>query len=345
MRAAIYSPYLDTLGGGERYLMGVARVLVNLGYKVDLEWKNKGILSKLESRFGLDLSGVNVVESVKRGWGYDFCFWLSDGSVPFLLAKKNFIHFQVPFKGVGGSSFLSKAKFSRIDKIVVNSLFTKKIIDEEYKVNSVVVYPPVDVESFNSDSSKDKIILSVGRFSQLKQSKNQHILVEAFSSAYEDEFLGWKLVLAGGSEVGGEDYVEWLRSLSHDLPIEIIENPDFEKIRTLYSRASIFWSASGFGVDKKVNPEKVEHFGITVVEAMASGAVPIVFDAGGHKEIVDYGKNGFLWNNKEELIKFTRKVIDDKDLFLKMKNASIKKSADFSYKVFSDRIKSLINCP
>jgi glycosyltransferase involved in cell wall biosynthesis len=342
MFASIYSPYLGTLGGGERYLMGVARVLLDLGYRVDLEWKDKDILPKLESRFGVDLSGVNIVDSIKRGRGYDFCFWLSDGSVPFLFAGRNFIHFQVPFKDVGGGSLKNRIKFLRINKVVVNSFFTKKFIDKEYKVNSVVLYPPVDVEAFKpSLKNKEKVILSVGRFSQLKQAKNQHILVEVFSRMYKQGFSDWKLILAGGSEVGGKDYVRKLHLLSRNLPVEIMENPDFREIKSLYEKASIFWSASGFGTDENKHPEKVEHFGITVVEAMASGTVPVVFNGGGHKEIVNHGKDGYLWNTEEELISFTKEVVASRD-FRKLSLASIKKSASFSYGVFSGKITELI---
>lgn len=343
MRAAIFSPYLDTLGGGERYLSGVARVLVSLGYKVDIKWSDKKIIPKLEARFGLDLSGVDVVKSIKRGWAYDFCFWLSDGSVPFLFSRKNFIHFQVPFKNVGGSSLLNKIKFLKVEKVVVNSSFTKRFIDREYGVNSVVVYPSVDIDAFKSDlREKEKIILAVGRFSQLKQAKNQDILIKAFSKVCQSDLSRWRLILAGGSEVGGKNYVKKLRLLSSNLPVEIVENPDFEKIRSLYAKASIFWSASGFGVSEIENPERVEHFGISVVEAMASGAVPIAFEAGGHKEIISHGNDGFLWKKEDDLIKLTKKVANNENLWLYLSRASIEKSKQFSYRVFSDRIKKLL---
>src|SRR6266852_9194189 len=97
MKAAIYNPYLDTLGGGERYIMAAAVALVKEGYEVHVEWKDAALKEKLEKRFGIDLSGVNFVEDIKRGDGYDVCFWVSDGSIPTLRARKNFLHFQVPF--------------------------------------------------------------------------------------------------------------------------------------------------------------------------------------------------------------------------------------------------------
>lgn len=53
MKAAIYNPYLDTLGGGERYTLSFAKALLDKGYDVDIEWKSPGIIKLLEKRFGL----------------------------------------------------------------------------------------------------------------------------------------------------------------------------------------------------------------------------------------------------------------------------------------------------
>ena len=47
MKAAIYDPYLDTLGGGERYMITAAQVLSENGYKVDVEWRDQSIKNKL----------------------------------------------------------------------------------------------------------------------------------------------------------------------------------------------------------------------------------------------------------------------------------------------------------
>ena len=74
MKAAIYNPYLDTLGGGERYTVSFAKTLLNKGYGVDMEWKDEKITSKLGARFGMNIKGARVVDSIKRGDGYDLCF-------------------------------------------------------------------------------------------------------------------------------------------------------------------------------------------------------------------------------------------------------------------------------
>jgi len=43
MKAAIFNPYLDTLGGGERYTAAIAKVLADKGFRVDIAWKKKSI--------------------------------------------------------------------------------------------------------------------------------------------------------------------------------------------------------------------------------------------------------------------------------------------------------------
>lgn len=198
MRAAIFNPYLDTLGGGERYSLAVALALAAKGYSVDVQWKSPSIKRRLEERFGMELDGINFIKDVKRGDGYDLCFWVSDGSIPTLLARMNFLHFQVPFHGVNGKTLINKMKLWRIKKVIVNSNFTKVFIDKEYGVDSVVVYPPVAVEKIKP-KRKENIILFVGRFSELKQAKNQDVLVKTFKRLYDSGYSGWKLILAGGS--------------------------------------------------------------------------------------------------------------------------------------------------
>jgi len=337
MKVAIYNPYLDTLGGGERYTMGVARALVAKDYRVDVEWKDISIKEKLEKRFGIDLSNVNFIENINRGDGYDVCFWVSDGSIPILRARKNFLHFQMPFQDVNGKTLLNRMKFFRINKIICNSYFTKKFIDKEYGVESIVIYPPVGVEKIKP-RRKENLIVSIGRFSQLTQVKRQDILIKAFKKFFDSGFSDWKLILAGGSEVGVDDYVRKLRKSAKDYPVRILESPSFSQIKELYGKAKIFWSASGFGVDEKKSPEKVEHFGITLVEAMAAGAIPVVFAGGGYKEIVTDGENGFLWKKKQELLKKTKAIIEDSKLLKSLSLKARQNSEVYEYERFEKEI-------
>ena len=348
MKAGFFNPYLDTLGGGERYTLTLAEYLITKGWEVDIFGYKSEIKKDLMVKFNLKIERVNFVPSVKSllqrlkmTRQYDFFFWLSDGSVPFLFSRNNVLHFQVPFHDVDGRSSLNRVKLKRMDHIVCNSKFTKKFIDREYGVNSGVIHPPIDIESF-SPGKKKNLILSVGRFSQLLQAKRQDILVSSFQKLCDQGLKDWQLVLAGATGVGGEDYFNQLKRQVKDYPIELLADVDFKTLKKLYSEAKIFWSASGYGIDEEKEPEKVEHFGIAIVEAMAAGCVPVAVGKGGAKEIIKKGKTGFLWENEEELVGVTQDLIADPANLSSLSKAVIKSSQAFSKKKFCQKFDEII---
>lgn len=341
MKAAIYNPYLDTLGGGERYTMAFAQVLLKQGYRVDVQWKDSEIKEKLEGRFGIDLDGVNFVADIKRGDGYDICFWVSDGSIPLLRSRKNILHFQIPFKNINGKTILNKMKFYRVNRVICNSYFTKNYIDNEFGVKSEVIYPPVGIDTIKP-KKKENLIISVGRFSQLTQAKRQDVLVSAFKKLYDSGFKSWQLILAGGVEVGVDEYVEKLEENSKGYPIKIIKSPTWKMLKDFYGKARMFWSASGYNVDEKKEPEKVEHFGITTVEAMAGGAIPLIYDAGGHREIISDGENGYLWKSTKALLLKTQEIAKNRQLQIKLsKNAHISSNV-YEYERFEAQVLAIL---
>lgn len=349
-KAIFFDPYLETIGGGERYIFTLVESLLNDGWAVDVLWEkpSEEIKKKISSRFKLNIGKANFVAPPSNIFGrwrqqqkYDLAFWLSDGSVPFLFAKKNILHFQVPFHGVGGKSALNQIKLKRIQHVVCNSKFTKSVIDEEFQTNSVVVYPPVDIESIKT-GKKENIILCVGRFSQLLQAKRQDVLIDTFKIMIDKGMFGWKLILAGATDIGGKEYFEALKHRAVGYPIELIENADFQKICQLYAEAKLFWYAAGFEIDETEDPEKTEHFGITTVEAMAAGAVPLVLGKGGPKEVIKPGENGFVWQTKEELINLTNNLINSPRLFKELSGKVIKSSKDYSKEKFCQAFEKLV---
>jgi glycosyltransferase involved in cell wall biosynthesis len=339
VRAAIFNPYWDTLGGGERYVSSFVHFLLTHRFQVDIWWP-VDVSSQISDRFGINITRANFISPGKSS-DYDLLFWVSDGSLPISLSRKTIVHFQFPFTGVGGSSFKNFVK-SRFYTFVTNSQFTKSYIDKEYRVNSHVIYPPVAVENFIPDK-KQKTILYVGRFSNLTQHKGQEVLIDAFSQ-FSPKFPDWKLILAGGTQVGADvETLERLKKMGENLPIEFIFDPSLPELQQLYSQAGIFWSASGFGNEDLSQPTKVEHFGITVVEAMAAGCVPIVTNLGGHKEIVDNGKNGYLWSDLPQLIKITSDLVASPSSLSEISRLAVQKSKIFDIEHFNNAFSQLLN--
>jgi len=388
-RAAIYDPYLDTLGGGERYCLTVAEILLKNGYNVDIFWSgDPDLIDKAIKRFDLDLSGLTVVKDIfgvvpqkidsvedleslarissqhqlkpnliqkvksiiekyKITRRYDLFFYISDWSVPFLFSKKNLLHVQVPFllKNSFKEKLINNIKLVFFHSIICNSKFTLNFAHNFFGNKCLVIYPPVDIQKFNAAEKKENIILSVGRFDNLLNSKKQDIMIEAFKKLIESGSRSdWKLVLAGGSTEAPEQnsYLKHLKHISSGQPIEFIINPDFKQLADLYSHSKIYWHAAGYGVDESLHPENTEHFGIAPVEAMASGLIPILVKRGGLPEIIIDGKNGYLWDNTDDLIAKTNLLIDSDQLFIEMSHATIIKSHEFSKEGFSKKLLDLL---
>jgi glycosyltransferase involved in cell wall biosynthesis len=335
MKVGLFSPYLDTLGGGERYFFTVAEYFLKRGDKVDIFWKEKIDSKEISKRFGFDLDGVRFVSGLKT-LGYDLLFFLSDGSLPLSFSKRTIIHFQVPFVNIT-PNLLNRLKLFRTT-VVCNSIFTKQRIDKTYGIDSKVLYPPVDVENF-SPGKKENIILGVGRFFAPLHPKKQEIMVEAFKKIKSD----WSLVLVGG--VTGEkskESVEALKRKARGFKIQILTDCSFEQLQGYYAKAKLFWHATGFGEDLENHPEKAEHFGITTVEAMAAGCVPLVFSGGGQKEIIDNGADGWLWETVDRLVEQTQGLIKNEKTRTEMANKAMEKAKLYSKETFFSGLDKII---
>jgi len=259
--------------------------------------------------------------------------------------------FLVPFTKVNGRSLLNRAKLKRFHQVVTISKFNKKFIDQEYGVKSQVIYPPAMVEVFKP-GEKENVIISVGRFVKpIKHqkglirplhSKKQEILIEVFKKMCDQGLKNWRLILAGGAVKEDKNYVERLKKLAKSYPIELKTNIEFADLKKYYGKAKIYWHATGFGEDEQKHPERMEHFGITTVEAMSAGCVPIVINKGGQPEIVTDKVDGFLWKTKTDLVKATLQLIKSPKLWQKLSSQAIKDSRQFSEKVFNQKINEII---
>jgi glycosyltransferase involved in cell wall biosynthesis len=351
MRIGIYDPYLDDMGGGEKYMLTLASCLSSEN-DVTLFWNKKEDVERVNERFGMDLSRVNVAANIfshsvsffKRAVEtrkYDALIVLSDGSIPAVLSKKLFLHIQQPIPGV--ASFKTKLKLKRVNKIFCNSYFSKNFVDRQLGVESVVVYPPVELHPKKAE--KENMILHVGRFRAANigagDYKKQGEMMKAFKKIYK-EIPGWKFVIAVGVNAGQEAEFDDFREKAKGAPIEFMVNKTNEELWNLYSKAKIYWHASGYGENLEEHPEYAEHFGISTVEAMGAGCVPVVINAGGQKEIVEDNISGFLWNDLSGLTEKTLILAHEDKILESMSREAKKRARDFTGDRFCTEIKNLI---
>lgn len=354
MKIGISDLYLNTLGGGEKYMLSIAEVL-SKKHEVNLFWDDADIVSQARRRFRLDLSNLKVIKNIfnpssipfikriKVMQTYDVIFYLSDGSIPSLFAKKNIIHFQFPVNHVR-PNLLIKLKMKKISNIICNSYFTKQFVDKTFAINSQVIYPPCSLIK-KGENKKENIILTVGRFNQISRGndfKKLEVMIRFFRDEFINKIKTWRLVLVVSFHPDSEKEVERLEHLTKGFPIQLIKNSSHNELKNLYQKAKIYWHAAGFGEDLQRHPERAEHFGIAVVEAMGAGAVPVVINAGGIPEIITHQENGYLWNNLREFKEYTMHVINDEKDWEKLSKKATIKAENFSEEAFYKSISALV---
>jgi len=229
------------------------------------------------------------------------------------------------------------------DITIANSKFTKYWIKKYWNVDSELLYPLIDVEKFSS-GNKNKRIISIGRFFAGGHNKKHDVMISVFKEMVDENLTDWELILIGGS-TPGEEHNQYLHSLkleSENYPIKFLVDTPFATLVDYLQSSSIYWHASGYGEDVNENPVRFEHFGITTVEAMASGAVPVVINKGGQPEIIKHGQNGFLWDNIADLKKFTYLLANDSQLLQKISMQAVEDSRNYSTEAFEHSLQKIL---
>lgn len=313
-RIGIFNPYWRTLGGGEAHALEVAAALTSFGQVELISTSNFDVKSLLEY-FGHE-EGLNVrkriisdfVPEVTRDYDIfvNSCFLNETPS----LAKKSYFIVSFP-------SRKPPEEFLKSYHFLSNSGYTLECMRRfwgEDAFRGEVLYPSTPsafyVTPEEKENARKKVILSVGRFVSTGHIKNQLEIVEAFrefvTSAPEIS-NGWRLVLVGS--VNDRDYLSKVKDACAGLDVVLATQASFEELRNFYREASIYVHASGYGRDPLTESELFEHFGIAVAQSLASGCLPLVFDAGGPKEIVEAAGVGRTWRDIGELVEALRDSI------------------------------------
>lgn len=227
------------------------------------------------------------------------------------------------------------------DRVVSNSEYTREFVRRWWEVDGGLLNPPVTIQP---RGEKAPIILSVGRFfdSQGGHSKKQLEMVQAFRKLIERGLEGWSLHLVGGCGPADRVYLERVKHQASGLPVDIHVGASGAELRDLYARASIYWHATGLGEDPTTHPDRFEHFGITTVEAMSAGAVPVVIGHAGQLEVVNDGVEGFHWYTLEQLVSLTERVAADEPLRQRLGRAAHERAQHYAMPAFSERVHRLV---
>jgi glycosyltransferase involved in cell wall biosynthesis len=207
-----------------------------------------------------------------------------------------------------------------------------------------VWHPPVTLIPASGESEvRAREILGVGRF--VHEGYKMQREMAAWFGDLSRQVDDVRLTLAGNcsQRPGDSEYVDEIctSAAAANLNVRLLVNAPLSELHDAYRRARIFWHAMGYGVDDS-HPENCEHFGMTTVEAMSAGCVPVVVDRGGQAEIVEHGISGFRWKTPGELLDYTRRLLGDDELWKRMSLAAQERAKSFSREQFERRLTTVI---
>ena len=266
-------------------------------YKIDKEYDNNiKENTKNENRFNIE-SPSPINNKIT------YCHY---PLVPLLIMDRNYLFLEqffnlfreFPQKLKDMIAFKVLEKYNQMMNntfILTNSKFSKQAIEKIYgknnNVEATVIYPPVDVNKFkilNNCNTKNitnvllkekdpNSILVISRLSPDKKIENA---IEIGKSLKEKENIRcYKMTIVGGILPDNQNYLENLNNLidMYDLKnnIKIKPNVTFDNLQKLVQQSSVY-----------IHPTPDEPFGMSIVEAMSAGLIPITPNRGGDAEFV-----------------------------------------------------------
>ncbi len=307
MRVAILHDHLSFVGGGERLILTLASALGADVYATDVD-------PKIPAKAGFpdvhvsELSPVPqtpILRQTKQAKAFHHAeipahdayvlsgnwaiaaahnhhpnLWYCHTPVRvFYDLERQFLAGLSPAKRVAARTWIRhtrpkyEANVAEVDAIVANSRNVAGRVGRFLHRQADVVYPPVDVSRYRFGKVGDAW-LAVNRLSHEKRIALQ---VDVFRKLPHE-----RLVVAGGPGVG-VDAGTFVRSLKSPPNVTFLGEVDDAQLRDLYA------TCRGF-----VATAEDEDFGMTPVEAMASGKAVVAVDEGGYRETVVPGRTGWL---------------------------------------------------
>lgn len=294
----------------------------------------------------LQPTSSTIYFEIKEKQGYkNIIYLLYPKIIPFIMPDfiYRFIYEKVNSRLRAGLFNNILKRLDSYDLILSDSEFTRKWTQIYWKKKSKLLYPPVEFITPIHTAAKEKWIVHVGRFFTLGHGKRQEVLIEAFKKFYDKGNRTWQLHLIGGvgSEPSSISFVNSLKLQSQGYPIVFHFNISRNKVEEILQKSSIYWHATGFQEDEEKKPIKFEHFGISVIEAISAGCIPILYNGGGLPEIINklgLSKN-HLFDTIDDLVNKTILLSDNNRINL-LKNKALKTKLinTFSVNAFSKNL-------
>lgn len=212
---------------------------------------------------------------------------------------------------------LLRRVYNRVHLVTTPSEATTGDLVQHGVKNVITIGWGVDTEkfspSFRSDDLRKRwspsepsfVILCVCR---LTWEKDLRTLAETYALLKQRSHHSFAMVIAGDGPVRDE--------IQKMMPGAIfVGHVEHEDLSRVYASSDIL-----------LFPSSTETFGNVTAEAMVSGVVPVVANAGGSRSLVENGENGFLAmpRDAEDFYQKASHLMDDEKLFDRMRKEALK---------------------
>jgi glycosyltransferase involved in cell wall biosynthesis len=353
VRIAIFHDYFGAIGGGERVVIAIAKILDADIITTDTDAVRKIDPSVRVISLGKTIKypGLKQISAILKFYFCDFSkkydLFIFSGNWAHFAAQRHhpnmwYCHILIPdlyeksvpliseenilIKKIFGvwkiiHSRLDIWSIRNIDHIIANSEHIKEKIRHYYRSEAEVIYPPLDTGQFFC-KSYENFWLSVNRLYPEKQIELQ---IESFKKL-PDETL---LIVGGFAE--GDHATRYTEKIQTDLPVNVrfLGQVSESEIINLYARCKGLICTS-------IN----EPFGLTPLEAMASGKPVIAVDSGGFRETVTRDTGFLVQPNVESIRIAVQRVSEDPSRY---HDACIDRAKTFDMAIFRNKIRTIVN--
>lgn len=357
MKVAIFHDYIGAIGGGERVMLMTARALHGDIITTDLNPEALRLLGYADLNI-LSLGNtvkLPVAKQISASMMFAACdfsdeydFFIFSGNWSHYAAKKhkpNLWYCYTPVRAfydlkgevlsrqsnpavrglasiwINCHSRFDQGSVKDLERIIAISANVQHRIGAYHGRSSSIIYPPVDTTKFHFKEYGD-FWLSVNR---IYPEKRIDLQFDVFRDLPDE-----KLIIIGGRLPGDLSGI-YSRELMKRKPknVEMLGAVSESELIDLYARCKgLICTAHD------------EDFGLTPIEAMASGKPVVAVAEGGFTETIINGKTGLLVDaNKDQLVMAVREVSKDPGKF---KEHCIRRSKDFDSSIYFNKLSSFI---
>ncbi len=355
--AVLFTPYPLTPGGGERFLLTTAAALSedHATTIVTPHLYSRLRLLDLGRELMIDLSRCRLATEAEMlaGPAPDHMITMGNHIAPPIpaRAKNSVFACQFPFPMEAGTLRAARDTAGPYRLVVAYSEYARAHVLAGLSAHQMpawpveIVHPPVP--QYAGDAGrKRRMVLTVGRFFRGAHNKRHDLMIDAFRLLLERTGLDLELHIAGSSTPNPAqmEYLAQLQRRAEGLPVTFHVNVSNRQLAELYRDAALYWHATGLDAPLAEYPAAAEHFGISVLEAMSAGCVPLAFNAGGPREIVTHGVDGILYDTLHGLADSAAQLLEPGTDHVReaMGHAAARRAAAFAPPIFHHRIRELV---